>query len=160
VVSFGAAPATEQLGYWAQLSKAGLLTGISIPAAVGTVGGWGAYAPASKINGGGYDVGWFAGGALLQGEAAIPGALAANVPSGHFLALHGTPGAAVAGAAADSFLTANYAARIDTKIDDGVPITGSVLAAGQAACGIAGPPAAYQESNSAANCSLYIQFQN
>jgi hypothetical protein len=159
-ITFAAAPAGEQLGYWAQLNKAGLLTGINPPNAVG-VGApatWGGYAPASKINGGGFDVGWNQGGALFPAQSA--GGIAANVLSGHYLALHGTPGVAMAATAVDGFLTANLAERIDTKIDDGVPSSGSVLAGGLAACSLAGPPATYNESVSGAACSLYIQFQN
>jgi prepilin-type N-terminal cleavage/methylation domain-containing protein len=148
----------EQLGYWAQLNAVGLLTGIAPPAALGAAS-WGEYAPASKINGGGFDVGWFAGNALLSGQS---NGTAANVLTGHYLALHGTPAVAAGTTAADSFMTANQANRIDTKIDDGVPDTGTVLGAGAAAtaCTLAGPPVAYNEAVQGAICSLYIQFQN
>ena len=134
IVSFTAAPATEQTGYWAQLNATGLLTGINPGTAIAATS-WGQYAPASKINGGGFDIGWFAGNALLTAEQQ---GTAANVQTGHYLSLHGTPAAVTAATAADSFMTANQADRIDTKIDDGAPDTGTVLAAGhatQACCG-------------------------
>jgi prepilin-type N-terminal cleavage/methylation domain-containing protein len=159
-INFGAVPGGEQLAFWAQLNKAGLLTGINPPNAVG-VGApstWGGYAPASKINGGGFDVGWYGGGVAFPSQSA--GAVGLNVLSGHYLALHGQPGVAMSATVADGFMTSNIAARIDTKIDDGVPNSGSVLAGGVAACTLAGPPATYNEAATGAQCSLYIQFQN
>jgi prepilin-type N-terminal cleavage/methylation domain-containing protein len=159
-INFGAVPANEQLAFWAQLNKAGLLTGINPPNAggVGAPPTWGGYAPASKITGGGFDVGWNAGAALFPSQSA--GGIAANVLSGHYLALHGQPGVAMAATAVDGFMTANQAARIDTKIDDGVASSGTVLAGGLPTCSVAGPPATYNESVTGAQCSLYIQFQN
>src|ERR1039457_3821243 len=131
-VTFAAAPANEQLQYWAQLAVAGLLTGLN-PAAANTFSG-GNY-PASKVAGGGFDIGWNPGGItlnkLLDTTAAIP------AQAGHYLALHGTANGIVGGTAADSFLTPNRATRIDTKIDDGQPNTGDVLAAGNVAAGAA-----------------------
>lgn len=159
-INFGAVPGNEQLAYWAQLNKAGLLTGINPPNAlgVGAPSTWGGYAPASKINGGGFDVGWYGGGVAFPSQSA--GAVGLNVLSGHYLALHGQPGVAMSAIVADAFMTSNIAARIDTKIDDGVPNTGSVLAGGLPACSLAGPPALYNESVTGTQCSLYIQFQN
>jgi prepilin-type N-terminal cleavage/methylation domain-containing protein len=153
-IDFSAAAGGEQLAYWSQLNAAGLLTGIN-PSAANTF--WGGNYPASKLAGGGFDIGWFAGNALLSNQV---GGTAANVPTGHFLALHGTANAAVGAGAPDAFMTANQAARIDTKIDDGVPGTGTVQAAGAAACILAGPPPAYNEAVAGALCSLFIQFQN
>lgn len=161
-LTFAAAPAntTEQLGYWAQLQAAGLLTGVNAPtAATGATGGWGGYAPASKIQGGGFDVGYNAGGATLQ--SATQGGLVE--PAGEYLALHGTAAAAVGGTAGDSFLTPNQAARIDTKIDDGVPNSGTVWAAANTQANCTNGTIAtsiYSEALTAAGCSLYIQFQN
>jgi len=166
-VDFNAAPTLEQLGYWAQLNAAGLLTSINPPqAAQGATGGWGGYAPASKINGGGFDVGWNGGGALFPSES---GGVAANVASGTYLALHGTTAAAMAATIADGFLKPNYASRIDAKIDDGVASSGTVLAGGMATTAAGGTGCtstaaaginAYNESASGAACSLYILFQN
>jgi len=162
-ISFAAVPAGEQIGYWAQLSADGLLTGITPNTAAMTITGWGQYAPASKITGGGFDVGWNAGGAAslnaIEDNTAVTNA-------GEYLALHGTAGAIVGAAAADSFLTANQADRIDTKIDDGSPNTGTVVAGGNAAASATacvsatGAAGVYNEKLPGALCSLYIQFQN
>jgi prepilin-type N-terminal cleavage/methylation domain-containing protein len=150
-IDFTAAAVGEQLAYWAQLNAAGLLTGIN-PAAANTF--WGGNYPASKLAGGGFDIGWWSGNALLSSQV---GGTAANVLTGHYLALHGSANAAVGPAAPDAFMTANNADRIDTKIDDGVPGTGTVQSAGAAACVNAG---IYNEAVAGALCSLYIQFQN
>src|SRR3954465_12578895 len=54
-ISFNAAPAAEQLGFWAQLNAVGLVTSLNpSTAAAGNV--WGGNYPASKISGGGFDV--------------------------------------------------------------------------------------------------------
>lgn len=166
-VTFGAAPAGEQLSYWAQLNAASLLTGLNPNAAgVSTAGGWGGYAPASKISGGGFDIGSNTGGVLFPVQS---GGVAANVNAGLYLALHGTTGAAMAATAADGFMKPNYAMRIDTKIDDGVASSGTVLAGGMAATAAGGTGCAvtavggvnaYNESAAGSACSLYVQFQN
>lgn len=165
-IDFSAVPTTdpEQVAYWAQLNAAGLLTGIQPDTAAVTATAWGQYAPASKISGGGFDVGWYAGGVTLAGQQNTDNTNPA--PAGEYLALHGTAGAAVAGTAADSFLTPNLAARVDTKIDDGQPNTGTVQAAGNAAggatsCADGGAITnVYNEALTQAVCSLYLQFQN
>jgi prepilin-type N-terminal cleavage/methylation domain-containing protein len=165
-VTFAAAPTLEQLGYWAQLNAAGLLTGINPDQAGTTATAWGQYAPASKINGGGFDVGWNGGGALFPAQS---GGVAANNASGTYLALHGTAGAPMAATIVDGFMKPNYAARIDTKIDDGIGNTGTVLSGGMAATAAGGTGCVvtiannvnvYNESASGAACSLYILFQN
>jgi len=150
----GAGITGEMVAFWAQLNSAGLLTGIN-PG----VAGWGNYAPASKIAGGGFEAGWNAGGTLFPVQS---GGVAANVLAGTYLALHGTANAAMAANTTDGFLKPNYAARIDTKIDDGEPFTGTVLAGGVAAgaAGCATGAGVYNESIAGTGCSLYIQFQN
>ncbi len=165
-IDFTATPITdkEQVAYWAQLNAAGLLTGIQPDQTAVTATSWGQYAPASKVAGGGYDVGWYQGGVTLSGQQNTDATNPA--PAGEYLALHGTAAAKVAGSAADSFLTPNLATRIDTKIDDGQPNTGTVQAAGAAAASAtscaAGPAITdvYNEALTQAVCSLYIQFQN
>jgi len=153
----GAGNVGEQAAYWAQLDFAGLLTGLN-PG----IAGWGNYAPSSKITGGGFDVGWYGGGLTLNGMQGTVN----NANAGEYLALHGTANAIVNGAAADAFMTPNQATRIDTKIDDGLPNTGTVLAgasagAGAASCAAAGTAVAvYNEALSNALCTLYINFQN
>jgi len=146
-LTFGAAPAGEQLTYFVHLSAADLMTGIN-PALGAAV--WGGQMPQNKINGG-IDVGSAAGGAQLSNGTSI---VAASVIGGIYLALHNAQGA-VAGDA----LSANQAARIDTKIDDGNPSSGSVFPAGvvgAAGCTNAG---AYLEAVQGNNCGLYIRIQ-
>jgi prepilin-type N-terminal cleavage/methylation domain-containing protein len=151
-INFSGPPAGEQLAYWAQLNAAGLLTGLQPALAMTT---WGDQMPASKLAGGGFDIGWYAGNATFPSQS---NGIAANVLTGHYLALHGSAGLAMGVAAPDAFMTANQADRIDTKIDDGVGNTGTVLAGGAAGCSNAA--GVYQQQTAGALCSLYIQFQN
>lgn len=151
-LDFSAAPTGEQVQYWSQLNAAGLLTGLQ-PA--GAITSWGNQMPASKLTGGGFDIAWFAGNVAFGAQS---NGIAANVITGHYLAMHGTAGAKMATAAPDAFMTANQAARIDTKIDDGVGNTGTVLAGGAKTCTSA--TGVYAEALPGALCSLYIQFQN
>jgi prepilin-type N-terminal cleavage/methylation domain-containing protein len=152
-IDFSAAPAGEQLAFWAQLNAAGYLIDLK-PGVANTF--WGGNFPESKVTGGGLDVGWYPGNACFPAQQGCLNA-GTGVLGGTYLALHGTPGSAVGATAADGFMTPNQAMRIDTKIDDGVPGTGAVQSGGVAACINAG---VYNESQSGTLCSLYIQFQN
>jgi prepilin-type N-terminal cleavage/methylation domain-containing protein len=124
-IPFTAAPTGETLAFFPQLSSADLLTGINENAPVPL--SWGGDFPAGKLNGG-LHVGTLAGNAVPTAGLAIP---AASFMGGLYLALHNTPGGAVAATGA---ITANDAARVDTKIDDGVPDSGSVFPAGAPTC--------------------------
>jgi len=152
-LTFNAAPTGEQIGFWAHLNAADLLSGVD-PQGNDV---WGDRYPEAEI-GGGFHVGFNGGtGALNTATIAINGQR-----SGHYLALHVTPGAAVNAA---GFLTPNQAFRIDSKLDDGAPLTGSVLAAGVPAsptgCATAAAaPSVYNESFDAGVCNLFIRFQN
>lgn len=135
-----AVAAGEGQNFFPHLAAADLVGGIAQDGSAQ----WGDIYPSAKIAGG-FNPAYFAGGAL--GAAA-----AAN--SGHYLSLVLNPGAAAAGNA----LTANQAQRIDTKLDDGVPATGSVVEGGVvAACLAAG---IYNEAVSTTSCDLAIRFQN
>lgn len=145
---FTGTPEGEGLAFWSHLNAADLMTGID--PAQGDV--WGGHFPEAEI-GGGFFVSFHAGG----GGATMPnlqGVTASDVRAGHYLALHVNPNA---GVDAVGFLTPNQAFRVDQKLDDGVPGTGSVMAAGADTC-IAG--AVYNESVPSAACNLYIRFQN
>lgn len=159
-VSFVGAPSGEQIAYWAHLTAADLLTGIN-PAAGAAGLAWGADFPTSKI-GGGFHMGYFAGGAApTNAQLGTTAGAAAAVRAGHYLALHSINAAgastAAAGMSPAGFLTPSQAARIDTKMDDNVPGSGSVLAAGAPAC-VNG--ALYNEVNAGSLCNLYIRIQN
>ncbi len=134
------AAASENTRFFPQLSAADLLGGI---ANNGTTA-WGDIYPAAKAAGGFRPI-YSAGGVL--------GANATTSP-GHYLTLVLTPGAA---GAADA-LTANQASRIDIKLDDGTPATGSVFPSTAAAGCVAA--AVYDEQAQSKSCDLHIRFQN
>jgi prepilin-type N-terminal cleavage/methylation domain-containing protein len=153
----GAAPSAEEKVFFPQLAAAGLLTGINYSPAACTAN-WGDCYPAVRI-GGGFNVGNSGGGVLLTGEQGGP--VVAGIGAGIYLVLSDTAGAAMSGVAGALPITANSAARIDTKIDDGIPTTGVVLAGGNAACVVgAGAASLYAENVAAKNCGLFIKIQN
>jgi prepilin-type N-terminal cleavage/methylation domain-containing protein len=142
---FGGAPTGEALAFFLQLAAADLLNGVVAGNNV-----WSQNFPAADIAGG-YHASYWAGGAA----AALPNVLGiapANVRAGHYLALHNTPNGTVGNT---GVITPNQAFRIDTKLDDGNPTSGSVFPAGAGAC-IAGT--VYNEVVDVANCNLYIRF--
>jgi prepilin-type N-terminal cleavage/methylation domain-containing protein len=145
----GAAPGVEAQGYFVQLAKADVLTGINAGALGTACGAWGQCFPAAKITGG-FMIGYTGGGALLTSQV---GGTANAVRNGHYLTLSNAPNLAMP---ATGSITANQASRIDSKVDDGNPNTGSVLSGGATAC-INGQ--VYNELNGAANCNLYIRIQ-
>lgn len=152
---FSAAPGGEMLAFWAQMNAADLVSGID--PIRGNV--WGGTMPGAKI-GGGFTAGYWVGNALMQGQGT--NGLAGNVRAGHYLSLYNSVNAAVD---IVGFLTPNQAFRIDSKLDDGVPSSGSVLAAGVPAgaggCANAAAPAGiYNEVIAAGVCNLYVRFQN
>jgi prepilin-type N-terminal cleavage/methylation domain-containing protein len=144
-VTFGAAPSTEQSNYFVHLSAADLMTGIN-PALLLTFGG---QFPVAKLNGG-ITPGTAAGNALLNNALGIT---AANTQGGLYMLLDNAVNVA---APATGAITANEAQRLDTKIDDGVPTSGSVFPGGAAAC-IVG--AAYNESVQGQNCNMFVRIQ-
>lgn len=153
--AFNAAPTAEMEAFWAQMNAADLVSGLD-PNRTG--GGWGAIFPGAKI-GGGFTVAYFAGNATMPNQQ---NGTAANVRAGHYLALYNSLAATGLPAPVDAvgFLTPNQAFRMDSKIDDGVPNSGAVVAAGGATCTLAGPPVSYNEAIASSVCNLYIRFQN
>lgn len=139
----GAAPGGEADTFFVHLAAADLLTGID-PAG-GAI--WGGVYPEAQIEGG------FSIGTATGVAADFTGTLmAAGFRQGHYLVLTATANAAPA-----AVLTPNQAARIDTKMDDGAPGTGSVHSGTGAACGTA---AAYNEDTPAQSCYMYIRIQS
>lgn len=141
---FAGAPTGEALGYFPQLAAADLLNGINTTKGLA----WGGDFPTANIAGG-FHVSYLVGGVRPPNTVGIA---AANVRAGHYLALHNTP---AGGVAATGAITANQAYRIDSKLDDGSPVAGSVFPAGAAAC-VNGNN--YNESVDVANCNLYVRF--
>ena len=132
----GGVPGTtagENLSFWAQLNAADLVQGVDGSNTVA----WGRALPSAKA-GGGLTVGFTATGALTTGLGVGRG--------GHYIMLQGDPAAAASAA-----LTGSEAARMDRKMDDGIPGTGSVIASGGATCGIA---ANYIENADQVACAI------
>ena len=144
--AFAAAPGTEATGFFPQLAAADLVSGVN--PTLGAV--WGGDFPVSQL-GGGFHVGYMTGGATGLFPNAL-GVTAANVRAGHYLALHNTP---AGGVDAVGVITPNQAYRIDAKLDDGAPVSGSVFPAGAAAC-INGN--VYNEVADQNTCNLYVRF--
>jgi prepilin-type N-terminal cleavage/methylation domain-containing protein len=148
-LTFGAVPTTEQSNFFVHMSAADLITGIN-PALLLTFGG---QYPAAKLNGG-ITPGTLAGGVVPNNGLSIP---AASVMGGLYLLLDNVANAA---APATGDVTANEAARIDTKVDDGVPSSGSVFPGGAGNCVVgAAPNATYNESVQGQNCNLFVRIQ-
>ncbi len=143
----GAAPGVENQAFFLQLNAADLMQGIN-PNLANANTTWGGNYPEAEIAGG-FQAGYLAGGAAA---AAMQGIAAANIRAGHYVTLNNAPGAAMP---ATGILTPNHAFRIDEKLDDGSPVSGSIFPAGAAAC-VNGN--AYNESVDATNCNLYIRF--
>lgn len=138
---FAGAPANEALQFFVHLSAADLLTGIN-PAAGAT---WGGIYPKASISGG------FHPGSSTGALANFAGIVGATLPNqGLYLGLTLTPAAAPAVA-----LNPNQAFRIDNKIDDGQPGTGSVRAFG-ATCDVGG---IYDEKNPATLCGVFARIK-
>ena len=153
----GVAPTAAQEGFafFPQLAAADLLTGISPQPGLTA---FGTNFPAAKID----SAGFFAGSAAVPADfTAAIGTL--GTPSGLYLSLVATV-ANVAAAAASEGLTPSQASRIDTKLDDGQPGVGSVIAVGTAGaaagdCGAAGAGGAYATLDTSLRCALYIHIQ-
>jgi prepilin-type N-terminal cleavage/methylation domain-containing protein len=164
-IRFNAPPAVEQIGYWAQLNAVGLVTSISPSTNPLLANVWGGDYPASKIAGGGFDIGYNTGLAAVS-LSGLASTIANATQAGEYLALHGTVFNGVALLVTEPFMKPNYAMRIDTKLDDANPNTGDVLAAENGAAsatncvnsGAAG--GVYNELLPNSVCDLYIKFQN
>lgn len=159
VSAFSVAPAGETLRFFYHLSAANVLGGYD--PSLGAV--WGGLHMAADI-GGGYHVGYVNTRAQLGGNPAV---LAANFRSGHYIGLHPLPAGAVAATATDGIINPSQAFRIDSKLDDGAPASGNVIAsgptAGAAAVNLCSAGAAgseiYNEAFPQATCNLFIRFQ-
>jgi prepilin-type N-terminal cleavage/methylation domain-containing protein len=144
--------AAEGERYFVHLNAANLLTGI-VPTAVATTN-FGGNFPATKVSGAGFQAGSSTGAV-----AEFPGVIGADVlGSGLYLTVANAVGVPSAG---NGGLRPNEAFRIDTKVDDGVPDTGSIRGYGTAAaCGTtAAGGGTYVTSVSTSTCGLYIRIQ-
>ncbi|MCE7886325.1 MAG: prepilin-type N-terminal cleavage/methylation domain-containing protein [Alphaproteobacteria bacterium PRO2] len=140
----GQQPANEATRYFVHLSYADLLANIDPN---GGAAAWGSLYPEAKVNGG-FHVGSSQTGAAGEFNGVIS---AVGISQGLYLTMTQT-----AGNGPEASLTPNQAQRIDTKLDDGVPGSGSTRAYGGGACGTA---AAYNEVNAGNTCGLFTRIQ-
>lgn len=139
--------AAERQRFWIHLNAADLVSGVD-----GTLtAAWGQNFPAAP-SGGGHLV-------LFSANGALAGINGGNARGGHYLTIQGNP-AGAAGVAANTALTASEAARIDRKMDDGLPVSGAVRGAGGGNCSAAAAGSPYLESTDQQACDLYVRIQS
>ena len=141
--------ANEGEAYFVQLAAASLITGI-VP---GTDTFGGNY-PQTKISGSGI---YAANSTGLVADFAGLISTTVTPSSGTYLTIMNDISAAPS-ATSGTGLRPSEAFRIDTKIDDGAPDTGTVRAFGGATCAAAAT--GYATKNTSAACGLYAQIQN
>ena len=152
----GAAPNlnTEAMAFHSHLAAANLVTGVNLPPT-----------DPAALNGGDELLEPAVGGVFTVGHsngnvADFPNLRGGTPRFGHYLAIQ-TANAALGTTNADTALTAAVAAQLDRKLDDGRPLTGTVLAAGLPACVVvAGGSTIYQEFISATQCGIYSLLGN
>ncbi len=144
----------ENFQIWRHLSAGDLLGGVDNSNIVA----FGNALPQASI-GGGFTIGYHPGGVALNGQPSGP-----NPRAGHYLALTGTPSVQVGGAGT-AVLNASQAARLDRKLDDGVPETGSVIFAedtssGASSCDVSvNGVNVYDEAKAPDSCLVYFRIQ-
>ena len=151
----GAPTQNENNAAWAQLSAANLIGEVSSNAQLAEIG----TAVPSAAVGGGFRVG-FEGNGTIAGVTQVAG----TATAGHYLNL--TNSVVTALAAASTVTTALLMERLDKKMDDGKPATGSVLAIGsvgaaQANCATTNTQAGvYNVAGEGLNCGAVIRIFN
>lgn len=113
----------------------------------------------TEIGNSGFTIGF---AAAPGGATSVINATTNQWRAGHYLGINANAGTAMgASGAGNEALTPTFAARIDRKLDDGLPNDGSVRAGGIGACtNDAGTGALYVESNVSNDCGLFIRVQN
>ncbi len=141
----GVTPVAENQQFFQQLSAADLLS--DIKTSLGNVNS--GFYPTAKI-GGAFSPGWTAGAVLAGQIAGGP-----NARGGHYLTLTSDASAAVNATA----ISPTQAFRIDNKLDDSSPSTGSVLGSGATGgtnCALNATN--YNEALDQQVCALHIRF--
>lgn len=138
--------------FWAQLAAADIMGGIVPQAAAIALG---QSHPEFEI-GAGLRAGYIGTGALANRTAAAAGRAGHYIGTGNLGAISGSGVASFA-------LSPGQAFRIDTRIDDGQPNTGSVMGAGAAAAGGCASAGAvtgvYNTALDQALCDIYMRIQ-
>ncbi len=155
------AAASENLVAWAQLAVTDLLGGVQ-NTPVATVVSGGTTNPSAEIPGQIF-IGYASG---LTGLATPT--TSGTAKAGHYLLIHNGVGTtdSVAASSATTSITPSQASRIDAKLDDGLPNTGSVLAmgtTGTSGCSGGATDSAtdnlYTTANEASSCGIYVRIQ-
>jgi prepilin-type N-terminal cleavage/methylation domain-containing protein len=155
------AVATENITAWSQLAASDILGSIQIDGGATVVPG--VAIPAAEIPGSSFQVGFTAGTLTAATNAAVAAA-GGTARAGHYLSIDNSREAVAAAGVAS--LLPTQAARIDAKLDDGLPNTGSVLAMGAVGatnCAQGGDTTAannlYREANQQPLCGVYVRVQ-
>lgn len=163
----------ETLLFWAELAQSGLMSGITyngdnIP---GNSAKFGEHTPEARI-GGGWIVGQADGAVAHFPPLVSTPSAAVPRPIGLFLVLAPSPIQNLNTATGVQVLNPLSAAAIDSKIDDGKAMTGSVIAYGfnhatstTTGCFAVGstrpePPRPYNETVDSQDCGLFVQINN
>ena len=136
--AIGAGAAGEGVNFFAHLAAADFITGMD---STGAVVAFGRTNPTAPV-GGGFLVGDTRAGAPVN---FTPG----NMRVGTYIVLNGVAGAV---AANSGILSAGQAARIDRKLDDGIPTSGVVI--GDSLACLLAATGGYDEGNQAAVCAV------
>lgn len=141
--------ADENVQVWLHLGLADLISGVQDTGALN----FSENLPEASI-GGGYFLGFHTDGTTPINA----GQVGPTARAGHYITLVGAPDLASDAAGAEA-LRASQAARIDRKMDDGAPETGSVLAgnAGTGSCDNGAQ--AYDEATDSFACVLHVRIQ-
>jgi prepilin-type N-terminal cleavage/methylation domain-containing protein len=142
---------SENRAFFTHLSAADLISGVS-PNPQGVVD-FGDDLPSTKIGASGFVVGF-------SGNGTGVGLIGPAMRGGHYLGISANGASSMGVANGQGALTASQAARIDRKLDDGMPNTGVVRASGSGACtNGAAVTSVYSEAQDQQNCNLYIRIQ-
>lgn len=147
------AAAQETVLYWTELSLAGLLSGVTQDGITGVAASFGGSHPVARV-----------GGGFVVGNAGTPAAAAvlSTTMSGTVLEMLTAPAVIPSITANAAVMNPAIAAQIDRKVDDGLPMTGTVQAWGARAvggCTTAAAPFTYLEAVTQKNCGLIFQIQ-
>jgi prepilin-type N-terminal cleavage/methylation domain-containing protein len=146
--------AHETVLFWLELSKAGLISGITKDGITNVPASFGGSLPAARV-GGGFLVGYANPAGVATGTGALP---PNSMGPGTVLVLTQYP-AALTATASQQVLSAAMAAQMDRKMDDNMPSSGIVRSYGAAAnCYTGSSPPAYLESSAKKSCGLFFSI--
>ena len=154
--------ANEGGAFFMHMAAVDLITGVNATPQTAAVN-VGDEVPAANLGGVSFSVGSVAGAFPTSAAAATGGAIA-SWRSGLYLGLGPNPAAAMPVAAGTAAMAPVNAQRIDTKVDDGSPVAGSVRAGGDPTDGATGcvdqtNGNVYNGSTQNSSCNLFIRVQ-